>query len=468
MQIAQILSGYTLGKADLLRRAMGKKKPEEMALQRKDFVEGAKERGVKSDLATRIFDLIEKFAGYGFNRSHSAAYALIAYQTAWLKAHYPAEFMAAVLSADMDHTDKVVTMIAECENMGLNVSPPNINLCEYEFVTTGDETIHYGLGAIKGLGEAALNVILETRNENGKFKDLFELCQRVDLRKVNKRSLESLIRSGTLDQLGPNRATMMASLTKAVQAADQHIKNAEAGQQDLFAINAEQTQSAAPDYIDAEDWSDEERLNGEKETLGLYLSGHPIERYTEELKNIVTATIAELKPNAQHNLIVAGLIVAIRVMRTRRGDRMAFITLDDRTGRLELAVFSELFMTHRELLQKDKLIIVEGPVSIDEYTGGFKMSAEKLLSIDDARTNYARRLIIKIDEQQAGNGFMEHLKQILEPVRQGPCPVYVHYHNAQAKAEFKLGKEWTVNLTDPMLEQLAQLTGQENIQIEYR
>src|SRR3990167_4652029 len=229
MQIARVLSGYTLGGADLLRRAMGKKKPEEMAQQRQGFVDGAKRNGVSESLAMHIFDMIEKFAGYGFNRSHSAAYALIACQTAWLKAHYPAAFMAAVLSSDMDKTDKVVTMMAECRDMKLNILPPDINRCEYHFVPVDDATIFYGLGAIKGLGEAAIDTILGERNQGGPFKDLFDFCQRIDLRKVNRRVLESLIKAGALDGLGTHRAALMASLNKALAVADRQSRDRDAG-----------------------------------------------------------------------------------------------------------------------------------------------------------------------------------------------------------------------------------------------
>ncbi|MDH3513774.1 MAG: DNA polymerase III subunit alpha, partial [Gammaproteobacteria bacterium] len=357
MQIAQVLSGYTLGSADLLRRAMGKKKPEEMAQQREGFVQGAVARGVSDKLASHIFDVIEKFAGYGFNRSHSAAYALIAYQTAWLKAHYPAEFMAAVLSSDMDKTDKVVTMFAECRDMRLHLRPPDINHCEYHFVPVDRETILYGLGAIKGLGQAAIDVILQERHREGPFRDLFDFCQRIDLRKVNRRVLESLIKAGALDGLGAHRAALMASLNAALAAADQHTRNRDAGQVDIFGATAAPVEAHV--YETVAEWGEDQRLDGERETLGLYLTGHPIARYAEELKHITNATIAELKPSADSTMVVAGLVVAQRTMQTRRGDRMAFVTLDDRTGRLELAVFSDLYAQSRELLAKDTLLVVE-------------------------------------------------------------------------------------------------------------
>jgi DNA polymerase-3 subunit alpha len=465
MQIARVLSGYTLGAADLLRRAMGKKKPEEMAQQRETFVGGARDRVVAERLATQIFDLIEKFAGYGFNRSHSAAYALIAYQTAWLKAHYPAAFMAAVLSSDMDKTDKVVTMIAECRDMKLKVLPPDINRCEYEFEPVDDATILYGLGAIKGLGESAIEAILQARAADGVFADLFDLCKRIDMRRVNRRVLESLIKAGALDGLGTHRAALMASLTRALAEADQHASNRAAGQSDLFGHAP--IASTGPRYEETSEWTEEQRLDGEKETLGLYLTGHPIARYAEELEHITSATIAELRPTHDRALVVAGLVVGMRTMQTRRGDRMAFVTLDDRTARLELAVFSELFERHRDLLVKDTLLVVRGHVAVDEYTGGFKMSAEEIYNIDQARAVFGSRVVIDVDAETAANGFVEELKQILAP-SQGPCPVWVRYHGEGAEAELVLGEQWKISPSGAVLERLIRLAGDNKVQLEYR
>ena len=465
MQIAQVLSGYSLGKADVLRAAMGKKKPEEMARQREGFIGGAVERGVSRRLASHIFDLIEKFAGYGFNRSHSAAYALIAYQTAWLKAHYPAAFMAAVLSADMDNTDKVVTMMAECRDLGLHVSSPGINRCEYEFVPLDDNTILYGLGAIKGLGQSAIDALLDARRGGGPFRDLFDLCKRIDLRRVNRRVLESLIRAGALDELGQHRAALMATLGSALRVADQQNRDRETGQNDLFALSG--STATSHEFASVAEWSEEQRLEGEKETLGFYLSGHPIERFAEELAHMTDSSIAELRPTQDRTITVAGLVVATRTMRTRRGDRMIFVTLDDRSGRLELAVFSELYMRHRDLLVKDNLLVVEGSVSVDEYTGGFKMSAEKIYNFEQARVARARRLVIDVDAELTGNGFVDELKEILGPASRGNCPVYLNYQSQVAQAEIALGSEWNVSPSGGVLERLALLAGPEKVHVIY-
>ena len=471
MQIAQVLAGYTLGGADLLRRAMGKKKPEEMAKQREIFTEGAVARGVDHKTATYIFDLMEKFAGYGFNKSHSAAYALVSYQTAWLKRHYPAAFMAAVLSADMDNTDKVVSLIDECRAMKLKVVSPNVNVCEYQFTITDDHTVLYGLGAIKGVGEGAIESIRNNFHEQGKFENLFEFCQRIDLKKANRRTLEALIRAGALDELGPNRATLMASLTTALQLADQQSRNTASGQEDMFGTLAPsdaKPEQVSCEFVEALDWDDETRLNGEKETLGLYLTGHPIERYETELQGIITSKIANLNPTSNQTMTVAGLIVAMRTMNTKRGDKMAFITLDDRTGRVELAVFSEPFQQYRDMLAKDRLVVVEGDVSIDDYTGGVKMSAQKIYDIGRAREAFASRLLVTVDYQKAGNGFVNTLAKVLTPFREGHCPVYLHYLGSTAKANIRLGDDWCVHPTDELIHRLNELAGESNVRVEYR
>lgn len=464
MQIAQVLSGYSLGGADLLRRAMGKKKLEEMAKQRDVFIKGAVENNVSPQLSGKIFDLIEKFAGYGFNRSHSAAYALLAYQTAWLKAHYPAAFMAAVLSSDMDNTDKVVTMTAECRDMGLELEVPDANVCEYEFLPEDGKTIYYGLGAIKGLGRSAIDAILSSRKESGPFQDLFDLCKRIDLRKVNRRTLESLIRAGALDQLGPHRASMMATLDTALRVAGRHTENEAAGMTDMFSNGDEDNEH---EFVQAAEWGEEFRLEGEKETLGLYLTGHPIERYVEELGELTDGVLSDLKPNRNQEVTVAGLVVAVRTMQTKRGDRMAFLTLDDRTSRIEIAVFSDLYQKCRDLLVKDTLLVVKGPVSVDEYSGGFKMRAEHIYDLDKARNTFAKRLEIKLDSEQLKSGFIQELQGVLSPVGRGQCPVWVTYKNQDAAANIKLGEEWNISLSGPVLEKLKELNGIDKVNVIY-
>ncbi len=466
MQIAQVLAGYTLGGADLLRRAMGKKKPEEMAKQRSIFVDGAKARGVEEKTATYIFDLMEKFAGYGFNKSHSAAYALVSYQTAWLKAHYPAEFMSAVLSADMDNTDKVVSLIDECRDMQLNVETPNINVCEYRFTVKDNETVVYGLGAIKGVGAAAIEALISERKENGEYSDLFDLCQRVDLRKVNRRTMEALIMSGALDVFGYTRATLMATLPAALQVAEQYTRNRDLGQTDMFGM-ATKVETGPGSYHDMPEWDDEQRLACEKQTLGLYLTGHPIDRYQDELNHFISSRIVNLKPTYDQTVIVAGLIIGMRTMNTKRGDRMAFITIDDRSGRIELAVFSDNYQRYQDVLIKDKLIVVEGEVSVDDYSGGYRMSARTIYDIEQARAHFAKRLRVTVDEKRAANGFIPALQHILQPFCQGSCPVVIDYLSDTARADLPLGQDWQVHPSDELLHRLRELAGEQDVEVIY-
>ena len=340
MQIAQEMGGFTLGGADLLRRAMGKKNADEMAKQRMLFIDGAIGKGFTKELASNIFDLMEKFAGYGFNKSHSAAYALVAYQTAWLKQHYPAQFMAATISSDMDKTDKVVTFIDECRAMNLELLPPDVNGGQFHFSVDKQNSVIYGLGAIKGLGEGPVGNILAAREEGGAFKDLFDFCARVDGRKVNKRAIEALIRSGAFDLIGPEgeigyrRAVMLAAMDQAVKLAEQHARNTSSGMGDLFGESIVESASDInyTSYGAARSLSGRERLNGERDTLGLYLTGHPIDEYEDELRMMHPNRISKLRP-AKVLATISGMVIAMRVMKNKRGENFAFITLDDKSGR---------------------------------------------------------------------------------------------------------------------------------------
>jgi DNA polymerase-3 subunit alpha len=487
MQIAQVLAGYTLGGADMLRRAMGKKKPEEMAKQRSIFMEGAAQRGVDSKVAEGIFDLMEKFAGYGFNKSHSAAYALVSYQTAWLKAHYPAAFMAAVLSADMDNTDKVVHLIAECRDMKLKVVPPDINLSNYHFTEQSSDTVVYGLGAIKGVGQGAIEGMLAERAAGGPFADLFDLCQRVDLRKVNRRVFDALIRSGALDSLGETRATQQANLAQALQLAEQRSRDLNTGQNDLFG-GTDPGVAPVTGKQELPEWEEEQRLQGEKETLGLYLTGHPIIRYEPELVNMISGTLAQLaamcsglptesqggnggyggRPGSGERAVtIAGLVMSMRVRKTQRGGKIAFLTLDDRTARLDVRVFPEVYDKYQALLGKDKVLVIQGGLGLDDYTGGYQVTAQSIYDINQARELFARRLVVGIESRQAGNGFVTHLADILQPFRTGLCRVCIDYLGSEAQARVALGEEWAVHPTDELLHRLRDLAGQDSVQVEY-
>ena len=472
MQIAQVLAGYTLGGADILRRAMGKKKPEEMAKQRSIFVEGAIANGVPNKQATHIFDLMEKFAGYGFNKSHSAAYALIAYQTAWLKAHYPAAFMAAVLSSDMDNTDKIVTLREELRRMQINLLPPSVNESDYKFTVIDAASIRFGLGAIKGVGRSAIEHILAERESGGKFKDLFGLCKRVDTRKVNKRVHEALIRSGAADGLGPGRSSLMASLGKAMQLAEQHHTNLNTGQDDMFGLdttttgghNGQGDNGAESHFIHVEDWSDHERLTGEKETLGFYLEGHPITKYQQELAAIVTTQLRDVKPGGR--VIVAGYIENIRTRAGMRG-RMAEIRLDDRTARVNLTLYTEVYQEYRAMLITDKLIIARGEALADDYFDiGYYIKVDSIFSLADIRNNCAK-LRLFLNKSMLENGRIGEIKELLLPYANHTRPVAIDYDNGNTSGRLELGEEWKVEIDEKLIDDLAALIGEENVKLDY-
>ncbi|HGE6075846.1 DNA polymerase III subunit alpha [Vibrio cholerae] len=468
MQIAQVLSGYTLGGADMLRRAMGKKKPEEMAKQRAVFQEGAEKNGVDGELAMKIFDLVEKFAGYGFNKSHSAAYALVSYQTLWLKTHYPAEFMAAVMTADMDNTEKVVGLVDECKNMGLTVLPPDINSGLYRFNVDDNGAIVYGIGAIKGVGEGPIEAILEARNKGGYFKDLFDFCARIDLKKVNKRVIEKLILAGALDRLGPHRAAMMASVDDAVRAASQHHQAEAFGQADMFGVLTDAPEEVEQKYTQVPEWPEKVRLEGERETLGLYLTGHPVDEYLKELTKYTSCRLNEAAPTRRdQSLTVAGLVIAARVMTTKRGSRIGLMTLDDRSGRMEVMLYSEALDRYAEWLEKDKILVVSGQVSFDDFNGGLKMSARELMDLGSAREKFARGLSISILQSQIDQQFFERFSHILEPHRAGTVPVNVYYQRPDARARLTLGTEWRVTPSDTLLDELKQLLGHDQVELEF-
>lgn len=479
MQIAQVLAGYTLGGADLLRRAMGKKKPAEMAKQRTVFVDGAVARGVAAETATYIFDLMEKFAGYGFNRSHSAAYALVAYQTLWLKAHYPAAFMAAVLSADMDNTDKVVTLIDACRDMELKLEPPAINRSEYRFTVRDAGTIVYGIGAIKGVGESAIETMLQARREDGPFKDIWDLCRRIDLHKANRRVLEALIRAGALDELGENRATLTAQLPMALKLAEQHKETETAGQTDLFGT-LDASAVARPDAQLVSrtwgEWEEEQRLQGEKETLGLYLTGHPIHRVAAELGAMTGARIGALLQSARgandgERRTVAGLVVGVRHGKTQRG-RMGSVMLDDSTGRIEATCFSEIYQEARDLLVADTILVVSGALSYDDYRDGWSLRAEQVRTLEQARADLADHLALVLDlsdpdAHTRGQALVWELRTILHTFTGTGLPVYIHYQRPDARGRLLMGKDWRVRPTDELLKRLCQLLGAEAVRISY-
>ena len=478
MGIAQVMARFSLGTADILRRAMGKKKPEEMAKQRAVFLEGCANNNIDKTLAGNIFDLVEKFAGYGFNKSHSAAYALLSYQTAWLKCHHPAAFMAAVMSADMDNTEKVVGLIDECNVMGLTVQSPDINRSEVRFSVVDESTVLYGLGAIKGVGEAALANVLKARDDSGEFGSLDDLCRRASPGTVNKRVLEALVKAGAVDALGPNRASLWKHLGSALRGADQFHKNLAAGQDDLFGLG-DPVEADEPELmVKLPDWSDRERLRAEKDTLGLYLSGHPINEYISELTHFTHGRLKAICAKAGTGdsgpsfrqrgvpVIAAGLVMSVR-QRDGQGGRMQFITIDDGTGRLEVSLRGEQIDDYSQRIVKDEVLIVDGDVSPDEFNGGYKIRAREVYDFASARARFARQLLIKLDATQWREQQLDQLINTLADYKSGTTPVWFSFSNGKAEARIRAGNRWAVTPQLELLANLDELTGKGNVELVY-
>ena len=460
MQIAQVLANYTLGAADLLRRAMGKKKPEEMAKQRSIFLEGAKSRAIKEDVATQIFDLMEKFAGYGFNKSHSAAYALVSYQTAWLKCHHPAPFMASVLSSDLDNTDKVVHMLKECQKMSLKVHRPCIQTSFYAFRVLNNHELYYGLGAIKGIGESVIDLIIEERDKNGSFKTLVSLCKRLDTRKMNKRVLEALIRSGSLDSIEPNRATLWDNLETAMKLGGQNWHNNQFGQIDLFTLFED---DESPSIKVSTPWPLQKMLAGEKETLGWYLSGHPSDEIVQEFKAFCVK-IEDVNLNKTKVIRLCGLITEWRKMLTKRGKQMIIFTLSQPNASMELLLFPEKCAESAMEFSQGQLVYIEAEVVYDKVRLSNRISIQKLLSYEEARKNYAQSLVIKTNAQCITQ--LEDL-QTLFALHPGHCSIIFDYQNQDINLRLKLGDNWNIEPSQAILESIQVLLGSKEVYFKY-
>ena len=469
MQISQIIGGYTLGGADMLRRAMGKKKAEEMDKHRETIAAGAKKLGYDPALATQLFDLMTKFAEYGFNKSHTAAYAVITYQTAWLKAHHCSAFIAATLSSDMDNTDAVKIFFDDAIANKLTVLCADVNASEYRFTPVDRTTIRYGLGAVKGTGEQAVNAILKARSDDGPFKDLFDFCLRVDKRMVNRRTIEALIRAGAFDALDDHRARLIASVGIAMEAAEQAERNAM--QVSLFDVFDSATIAEhGPQYRDVPRWKEREQLTEEKLALGFFFSGHPFHSFKAEVSRFARKPLAQLQPRKEPQLL-AGLVVGVRTKMTGRG-KMAFIQLDDGTSLLEVLVFNEIFDAERAKIKADEVLIIEGKVQKDDFAGEGKVrvTAERLLTLAEARGRFAKHLRLSLNGQASGPNALaaaQRLRAMLAPYTPGNCPVRLAYRNADAICELALGENNRVRLEDDLLTALGEWLSNENVNVDY-
>ncbi|AKZ66070.1 DNA polymerase III subunit alpha [Candidatus Palibaumannia cicadellinicola] len=471
MQIARILAGYTLGEADILRRAMGKKNYAVMVKQRAKFKAGAELLGINGELSMKIFNLLEKFAGYGFNKSHSAAYALVSYQTMWLKVHYPAEFMAAAMTADIDNHEKIIIIINECLRMGIVVLPPDINKGQYHFHVNENREIIYGMGAIKCLGKAQISSIIEERNKNGKFVDLFNLCKRIDIKKLNRRMLEKLILSGACDKLGPHRAAIMKLLDLALKTADQSANSDSRGQIDIFGVNNIKNQVFFDQYLgpNFRPWSETVMLNGERETLGIYLTGNPITQYLNEIKyytgGVSLKDIHCLERGKQ--VTVVGLILSLKIKVTKQGNKICICTINYLNEHLDVIIFTPILQKYKNFLQKDTIVLVAGEVSVDNVTGSCQLIAINIMDINTARKKFSCGLAISLTKQQINKDFLKNISLTIKPHLSGIIPVHIYSKIENVRIRMRFGTNWQVMPTDDLLNDLRLLVGHEQVQLEF-
>lgn len=461
MQAAQVIGGYSLGGADLLRRAMGKKKPEEMVKHREIFAKGAEEKNIPRQKADEIFDYMEKFAGYGFNKSHAAAYALISYQTAWLKAHYPAEFMAATMSSELDNTDQLKHFYDDARANGISFLPPDINESDYLFTPNNQKQIRYALGAIKGTGEGAVASIIEARRQGGKFSGLLDFCERVGKEHMNRRTLEALIRGGAFDSIEPNRAMLLANIDLAMNNADQKAANANQG--GLFDMMEDAI--AAIELADAPAWSESEKLAEEKTVIGFYLSGHPFGPYAEEVRQIAPARLGRLKP--QDNVRVAGFATAVRTMMGKRG-KIAFVTLEDQSAQVEVMVTGQVLEESAGRLKADQVLIIECKISRDDYNGGdaLRIVANQVMTLQSARERYARSLSLYLRPEHD----ITQLAALLTGHRKpdtAHIPLRLAYGNDAASGQLRIAPKWAVTPSAELFGELENLLGGRAVRVNW-
>lgn len=427
MKIAGELANYSMAEADVLRKAMGKKIPEIMADHSQRFVQGAKDNKIPADRAKKLFDLIEKFGGYGFNKSHSAAYALIAYQTAYLKAHYPVEFMASLLTSEMHSTDGVVKFIAECRHHNIPILPPDINESDVEF-TVDESRIRFGLVAVKNVGENAIESIIAGRAEK-RLESLFDFCERVDLKKVNKRVVESLIKCGAFDSTGAKRSQMMAALEGALEYGQRVQRERNDPQMGLFDMGESQPSINAPVLPEIGEWDEKQFLTFEKESLGFYLAGHPLTRYEELLDKFTNANAISIKELSDGGVVrIGGLVQSSKVIKTKKGDLMAFVTIEDMHGAVEAIVFSRVFANVRDLLVEDKPLLIQGQVQKDEQS--VKILADTVIPINQAEETWTASVHLNLEISRTDRGILADLHAILDR-HPGGCPAFLHLRSPE-------------------------------------
>jgi len=465
MEIAKVLAGFSPGDADVLRKAMGKKLPEEMVVQREKFIDGAKKNKIEQKKAEKIFELMANFAGYGFNKSHSAVYALIAYQTAYLKAHYPVEFMAAQLTSDMADTDKVLKYISECRDMGIEILPPDINESRKDFTVSGSK-IRFGLAAVKNVGEAAIDVILKTRQEEGQFTSIIDFCTRVDLRKVNRRVIESLIKCGAFDSMGVKRAQMMASLDKIMDISQALQRDRDNGQISIFHAMGSNGAGAvaAIELPQIEEWHESQLLSYEKEAIGFYISGHPLEKYMKELKYLTNTDTNDIKEKQDEaEVSIAGIVTVVREINTKKGDRMAFATLEDLNGSLEVILFSDVYKNSSSYLGGDVPVIVKG--KIDKGEDSVKIIASALYPLEQAKAAFVNTVHIKADANRIKADSMEKIRGVFN-IHTGKSPVYFHLLWSDREVVVAASDEFKVDSSEKFIKDIETLLGEGSVVVD--
>jgi DNA polymerase-3 subunit alpha len=461
MNVASALASYSLGEADILRRAMGKKQPEEMAKQRDRFLAGAEANHIDPAKANHIFDLMEKFAGYGFNKSHSAAYALIAYQTAYLKAHYTVEFMAALMNSFLSSTDQVVKLINECAEKSIEILPPDVNASNSDFSVV-EGKIRFGLGGVKNVGETAVDVILQTREQQGPFKSIHDFCQRVDGQKVNRRVLEQLIKCGAFDSLHSSRARVLAALDEALERAQAFQRDRASGQMNLFEMlrARKNTSPASPKLPDVPEWDDRMKLQYEKESLGFYISGHPLDLYADQTAKLCTTQTTGAKEHREGaEVILCGVLSLIKELTTKKGDRMAFLTLEDKEGTIEVVSFSDTYQAARDLLGGDAPVVVIGKVQHDEKSS--KVIAAKVLNLDDAQIQTVDAVHIHLAAETTDQDALTRLRHLLM-THPGECKILLHLNiEGKAEAVIALSPKLQVTPTTTFFQEMTQHFGKD-------
>jgi len=484
MEISRSLANYSLGEADLLRRAMGKKKKKEMEVHRQKFIEGASKKGINLSIANSVFSKMEKFAGYGFNKSHSVAYAFISYQTAFLKTYYTSEFLAAALSSDMDNTDKVISLIDAAKEMKINILQPNVNISDFNFISNDKKNILFGLGAVKGVGQNAANHIIDKRQKNGDFKNIFDFCERVSLNIVNIGTIESLIYSGSFDVFNECRLTQKNLLKKAMTYGHHKQSSESSGQQELFENKSDSFVSNGNSDFKKDKYFVQDtrtsRLNKlflERKVIGFYLSGHPINEYSNEINAMSINKIdtylkkfysVSSTSNFSESATISGVIINIRSQRMGKDKFINILTVDDSSGRLEVIVYPDIQQQYQNIIKENEILFFAGVISIDEYNSGLSLKVTKIFNIENARQIYSKEIELLLTPDLSNDDVLQKIVSLLEPHKNGKCPLTIKCISDKHIVPLNLDNEWLINPSSALINSLSDLLGKENIIVKYQ